>query len=177
MSLIHLKTFENFLFEMNISLPKYPGVMLKDADDESYITDPEIKLKIIQKYFPFTQVMGEITFSGEDEVNLKFDTGFDITGKWEDSTDSLPSLFKIDGREYPFNFHPFGGLGGFATTVFEKAIQDICEQELAQHGEFFQKLQQQIQANPLAYYDLDPFLQQYFKPEVVKATGVDFNFL
>ncbi len=115
------------LNENSVPINKYTNVLLVNFDDaENYLSDEEEKLDIIKKYFPFQNVKGLID-ADKNSNQLIFDNGIEIHGDFHD--DNNISAFIINGSEYEFNYHPWGGLGRVDFEIFEESIKNIFDSE------------------------------------------------
>ena len=128
-----VKKFHHFIKE---SLQTYSNVTIDTGDDAD--TEELKKFDIIKKYFPFNEVFGIIKWE-EGIVYLNFDNGkFLIKGKYDSETETLPSIFTINGDQYTtnynINFHFHGSMSGQDITKFENEIKNITFKE----GEFLE---------------------------------------
>ena len=92
-----------------------------DECDEDLIDDLKTVLSYIKKYFKFKKVIGICT---PYIVRLYFG-GFNIIGEYNCNGDTFDSILTIQGQQFPFNFHPFGELGGLATEKLDKELSMI----------------------------------------------------
>ena len=117
-----VKKFQSFIKE---SIQTYSNVTIDTGDDAD--KDEPKKFEIIKKYFPFNEVSGTIKWE-EGTVDLNFDNGkFLIKGKYDPTTETLPSIFTINGDQYitkyNINFHFHGSMSGQDLTKFENEIK------------------------------------------------------
>ena len=126
-----IKNFQSFLNE-NQETESYSNTIdFKTAGEyEIEIEDLYTQLDIINKYFPFKSVSG--IYDTEVGVNLKFDNGIQIKGKFEeDIDDPLFSDFIVDfmikDKTYDLKIYPFAELGGLDSKRFEEGIKKIYE--------------------------------------------------
>lgn len=96
-----------------------------DDDYDEEVEEVETKLDIINSYFPFESVEG--VYDLESGVDLKFDNGIEIHGKYNNEPFIID--FIVNGKKYEFDIHPFGGLGELDVKKFTDGIEAIYEQE------------------------------------------------
>jgi hypothetical protein len=82
------------------------------------------KLKIINKYFPFSEVKGK--YNSENSVELDFDNDISINGL----INSEPHIvtMKIENKDYEIDIHPYDSMSGFDYITFENSIKRILKQ-------------------------------------------------
>lgn len=93
-----------------------------DIDVETDSNYFEKQLNIIHKYFTFNKVEGKYT---PYMVDLFFDTGFNLNGKYNLNEGVFDAVLYIKDDEYNFNFHPYDTMGGFNESKFEEEIKNI----------------------------------------------------
>jgi hypothetical protein len=112
----YIKKFENLYNNSNIKF---------DVEDDSEIEEINLKLNIINKYFPFNEVSGTVSYTN-GIVYLIFNNGeFIISGKYDEKTETQPSIFLKNEDEITFNFHKFSKLSGADLKDFENEIKNI----------------------------------------------------
>jgi hypothetical protein len=125
-----IKSFQNFLNE-NKETDSYSNTIeFKTLGDyEIEIEDLYTQLDIINKYFPFKSVSG--IYDTEVGVNLKFDNGIQIKGKFIYNPLFFDFIvdFMIKDKTYDFIIYPVAELGGLNSKRFEEEIKKIYEIE------------------------------------------------
>lgn len=92
-----------------------------EDEDKDLIDDLKTVLSYVKKYFGFKMVKGLCTPS---VIKLYFDD-FRIIGEYNCNGDTFDSLLIFQDQQFPFNFHPFGGLGGLDTETLDKELSQI----------------------------------------------------
>jgi hypothetical protein len=123
-----IKSFQNFLNE-NKETESYSNTIefKTEGDYDIEIEDLHTQLDIINKYFPFKSVSG--IYDTEVGVNLKFDNGIQIKGKFIDDPRFVDFIvdFIINDKIYDLKIYPFAELGGLDSKTFEEEIKNIYE--------------------------------------------------
>ncbi len=123
-----IKSFQNFLNEKQETDSYSNTIDFKtEGDYEIEIEDLYTQLDIINKYFPFKSVSG--IYDTEVGVNLKFDNGIQIKGKFIDDPLFFDFIvdFMIKDKTYDLKIYPFAELGGLDSKRFEEEIKRIYE--------------------------------------------------
>jgi hypothetical protein len=114
--------FKDFLNENNNEVNKKYQEVEFDVDDENLIEDTYKRLDIIDKHFPFNNVIGKVA---NDWIKLFFDNDrIRIEGDYNEDTETLLATFKMPDEEFDFEFsyHRFGPMGGADLEDFNKEI-------------------------------------------------------
>jgi hypothetical protein len=123
-----IKSFQNFLNE-NKETESYSNTIefKTEGEYDIEIEDLHTQLDIINKYFPFKSVSG--IYDTEVGVNLKFDNGIQIKGKFIDDPFFVDFIvdFIINDKIYDLKIYPFAELGGLDSKTFEEGIKNIYE--------------------------------------------------
>lgn len=118
-------TFQEFLNESESLTFRNNTKFYTGGDEEYEMEDYLTKLELINRYFPFGEVSG--TYNTEEGVNLQFDNGIEIVGKFINEPWKVSMI--IDSTTYTLDIHPTDGMGGFYEKGFIESLERISDEQ------------------------------------------------